>query len=185
MTRSPNYCYQCGKRYTKKATEAFTQNGGFITCARYGCSAEWELPLMIKAILLQPGIVGKTGETGLVVVADNTGWTLPGGYVRINEGAKDTLARVAREVLGTHISPGNLHDFCTRHDPEERKHLAFYCHTTRLHEKREPSNEVPSLGSPKTLLIIQTTDGISFASPIYREVAEKFLLELWGRRPLF
>lgn len=178
----PRCCDHCGKIYTKKAKDAFLKEGGSITCTR--CSATREFSITTKAVLLQPVIIEKNGWTGILTVSpDDTVWTLPNGCIRINESAEDTLIRATKESFGITLSPYSLRHFFACGNPKAQEYLSFYCHTTRLYEK---GLSVKNAGFGfKTFLIIQTTDGIAFESPIYRDVAEKFLVEIWGRHPCF
>ncbi len=178
----PRCCEDCGKIYTKKARDAFAKDPGYITCTR--CQKKQEFLIIPTAVLLQPGLVETTGATGLIIIAsgDSHQWSLPHGHIRVNESAEMTLERVAKQVLGINLSPQNLRDFCGRSNPENQEHLSFYLHTTRLHKKSLLAKNNPHNNSQQAFLIIQTTDGISFESHLYREVAEKFFLEIWGGR---
>lgn len=181
----PNRCDQCGKVYTKKAREMFAQGAGFITCTKKGCNVPREFSTTSTAVLLQPGIEEAHGGTGLVIVSldhNSNKWTLPGGCIRVNESAEDTLGRIAKETLGITLNPRNLHDFCAKSNPKEQEHLSFYINTTRILSKQLLTRILPN--TSKKIRVIQTTDGILFDSPIYCDAAEKFLLELWGKQPL-
>lgn len=182
----PNRCDQCGKVYTKKIQEEFASGVGFITCTGRSCRAVREFPSSPIAVLLQPGIEETHGNTGLVIVAsdrDSNRWILPSGCICVNESAEETLGRIAKETLGITLNPQNLHDFCTKSNPKEQEHLSFYINTTRVHLSQLLTRMF--LNTPKKIRIIQTTEGIFFESPLHSYAAEKFLLEIWGRRPLF
>lgn len=186
MTQNcPNRCDSCGKVYPKKVKEAFAEGAGSITCTGGSCRVIREFLTRTTAVLLQPGIVETHGETGLVIVSsghNSNKWTLPGGCIRVNESAEDTLERIAKETLGITLNPRNLHDFCAKSNPKRQEHLSFYINTTRIHSKRFFAHRQSN--TSRMIQIIQTTDEILFDSSLYHDVAEKFLLELWGRRPL-